>query len=471
MASTNDIYNELMPGDMGFFRASMRMPDPDPILRKWGGGVDILDSVYADEKVTSVIETRQAATTLKSWNWVAGSAPGADGPTSRATEMRDLLSEHLSPDRMVGWSDEMLDAPYYGVIPVELIWDRNMAGYPYIAQLRPWESEVIQYTPDGRPIFCAGGKQREIPYGKMIFLRHKPRRKNPYGRRILSRLLWPVTFKRAGLKYWAKFMKRYGIPKTLGFLPDNIYDDKKGETLDMMEVLVEDAVAVFRKSMDIDTKIGGDGDGSIFRSHTQELNSMIAETVLGQPLTTTMPARGTQALGTVQERVEVRRELADEMMIRHAGNEIGKLLQEFLAPGEEAPRYTTQSDPLSTERLQRDRDIAAAAQTFTPEYFSDTYGIDERYFRPYTPAADFAESEREAIDRFVSEQIHSASGASDRQVQDIVSLLRQAQSYEDVERILLESLDTDPNSPEMQDLMQQAMVAAHLYGRASMRDR
>ncbi len=471
MASTNDIYNDLAPADMGLFRASMRLPDPDPILRKWGGGTDILDSVYADEKVTSVIETRQAATTLKSWNWVAGSESGADGATPRAMEMCDLLSAHLTPDRMSGWMDEMLDAPYYGVIPVELIWNRNMAGYPYIERLLPWESEVIEYTPDGRPIFCASGRRREIPYGKMIFLRHKPRKKNPYGRRILSRLLWPVTFKRAGLKYWAKFMKRYGIPKTIGFLPDNIYDDKKDETLDMMGHMTEDAIAVFRKSMDIDTKLGGDGDGSIFRSHTQELNSMIAETVLGQPLTTTMPTRGTQALGVIQERVEVRRELADEMMIRHAGNEIGQLLQAFLAPGEAAPMHTVQNDPLSLERLQRDRDIAAAAGTFTPEYFSDTYGIDERYFRPHTPAADFAESEREAIDRFVSEQIHNASGASDRQVQDIVSLLRQAQSYEDVERILLESLDTDPNSPEMRDMVQQAMVAAHLYGRASMRGR
>lgn len=472
MLTTDDVRELLQPlngREADDIRRMVRLPDPDTVLRKMSAGPRVLDTIIADPKVASVMETRQDANALKPWVWVAGADPG-QGPTADAQALRDALATHLSPERMYYWVDEMLDAPFMGTIPVELIWHKNGSGH-YIAELMPWESERVDFNPSGVPFFVesAGGmrKLHTIPYGKMVLVRHKPRRKNPYGRRLLSSMFWPVTFKRTSTQYWIKFARRYGIPKTLAWLPENIYDERKDETTAMLEMMVEDAVGVLIEGTQADSKLGGDSDGDLFASLRAAMDAEIAEVALGQPLTSSMPTRGTQALGTVQERVEIRRELYDERMIARTGDAIGRLFRDVVAPSVPAPTYRPQADPLNRDRISRDRDIAdISSRRFTPEYFEDVYGIDARYLEDVPPGAQFASGveEREAVDAFVAEQIRAVSPVSDEDVREIMEKIKSASSYEDVRRAV-SSLDL--RAPDMAHIIEQALVAAHLYGRSS----
>ena len=465
MAIDQKIFNELtkaagIPAGMA---ETMKLPDPDDVLRKWGAkGVETLDFLFSDSKVFSVTEVRQSATMEKNWMWQTGQPDD--------TELRDRIAKALKQQAMYEHMDESLDSPFYGAIPVEIIWNRT-GTYPDIDALVPHPPEFIEYNKLGQ-VIIAKTKQRPV-YGKLAVLRFKPRKKNPYGRRILSRLLWPVTFKRGGIKYWAKFVKKYGIPKTLAWLPDAIYDQKKDETRTELEDMTEDAVGVLRDGTRVEAKLAGANDsGDIFANYISYWNLEIAETVLGQPLTSSMPTHGTQALGTVQYKVEERIARADERMVAYGFSEVGEMYAAITAPGSAPPTWGIDGGVDYKALAELDLKLSQMGVQFSRQYISERYNIPEEHIVDTQRGSAFASAgeQRDAIDEFVREQVAHASDATDVQIETLLGHLRGARTYEDVEDALVESLGDGLSGGEFSRIAEQAMIAAHLYGRASMQE-
>lgn len=467
MAVDLDVFKALadhagIPGDVA---ATLTMPDPDDVLRRWGArGVQALDCLFSDSKVFSVCEVRQSATTEKNWMWSSGQADN--------TDLRDALRKTLTQKVMYEVMDESLDSPMYGAIPVEIVWKRQ-GMYPDIDTLLPHPPEFIKFNHAGQVLIAKTGKPPI--YGKLVVFRFKPRKKNPYGRRILSRLLWPVTFKKAGIKYWAKFLKKYGIPKTLAWLPNDRYDKEKDEARMELEDMTEDAVGVLREKTEVEAKLAGTNDsGEIFRNYVAHWNAEIAETVLGQPLTTSMPERGTQALGTVQYQVEGRIARADERMVAHGFSEVGAIYASITSPGSTPPTWEVDGGIDYKAMAELDLNLSQMGVQFSRQYIAERYNIAVEHIadmRMRTGAAFASATEqRGAIDRFVREQVSHASDATDAQIETLLGYLRGARSYEDVEDALIESLGDDLSGGDFSQIAEQAMVAAHLYGRASVRE-
>ena len=101
------------------------LPDPDPELRRLGVTTKVYDAIKADPDVKSCIEDRQSTTLLKRWEWV----PGDD--TSDAVALRDAVARLLTPDLMHPHIEAMLSTPYYGMIPVEIVWGSDSAWRAY----------------------------------------------------------------------------------------------------------------------------------------------------------------------------------------------------------------------------------------------------------------------------------------------------------------------------------------------------
>ena len=114
----------------------------------------------------------------------------------------------------------MLDAPYYGFTPLELVW-RFSGDWWHLVDIVPKPFHWFRFDSRNNPVFvgeyglfCAD--PRSLPPGKFVFVTHHASYDNPYDLRLLSRCLWPVSFKRGGLTFYARFVERHGLPWGVG---------------------------------------------------------------------------------------------------------------------------------------------------------------------------------------------------------------------------------------------------------------
>ena len=450
------------------------LPDPDPILRKMGQGVEVLDSILSDPEVLAAVETRQAGTLLQMSGWHAGTRDG-EAPSRDAIEARDALAAKLTPENMYDWISEMLDAPLYGTIPVEIIYARK-GGRILIERLSPKPAEYIRYTDENEPRLASRRAPwgTEIPDGKFIYVRNRPRWKNPYGRRILSSLLWPVTFKRGGLKFWADFMDRYGIPLALGTVDQDTYEKKSGEIVQNLEAMVRNAVGVVTAGTDVKIVEASTVRGDLYEKFYDTMNATISKAILGETLTTEQGDRGSQALGTVHERIEERRELSDERMIEFAMNRVGRYFVRFNSPNTPAPVYRYQrQEVLHQPRVERDRILHSMGVRFKDDYFADHYGIPKKYFEVDSASAfqmpDHTSPHQREIDTLIEERIRETARVTDDEVEKIMSVAKRAKSFSDLEDELLSAL-SDADAHTFADAMQAALIASDIYGHVAMHE-
>lgn len=86
---------------------------------------------------------------MQAANWHAGTLKkGSSAPPRDAIEAHDTLASALDPSDMYDWISEMLDAPLFGTIPVEIIYARR-AGRISVERLSPKPAEYIRYTESG----------------------------------------------------------------------------------------------------------------------------------------------------------------------------------------------------------------------------------------------------------------------------------------------------------------------------------
>jgi hypothetical protein len=67
--------------------------------------------------------------------------------------------------------------------------------------------------------------------------------RKPYGERVLSRCFWPVTFKKGGLKFWLRFIEKFGAPGSSQALSECSKTDVD-ELAEKLERAITDAVFV-----------------------------------------------------------------------------------------------------------------------------------------------------------------------------------------------------------------------------------
>ena len=99
-----------------------QLPDPDPILRKRGDDAAILRELSADDQVTVAMLSRKNRV-LNCPHY--GFRPGApDGQTAmpEAENVYQRFISDLERTNLRTVISGMLDAPFYGYTPLELLW-------------------------------------------------------------------------------------------------------------------------------------------------------------------------------------------------------------------------------------------------------------------------------------------------------------------------------------------------------------
>jgi len=219
------------------------LPDTDDLLRKAGVDQEVYREIEQDPHVMGDI--RQIYSALLGFKYEV--QPGDDSTAAEQAQALCLSIFKKRPHRTMRWHDLLWSigkAPLTGRRVHALNW-QEQGGKLIPAQIRDIESKKYGFNYDGELLI----KSMAIPEGEiapdMRFLvtRHMSSATNPYGLAILSSCFWPWMFKNGGLKFFVRFVERFGQPFPVGKYPDGTDNDKIDKLIESLKSLVEDAVA------------------------------------------------------------------------------------------------------------------------------------------------------------------------------------------------------------------------------------
>ena len=274
------------------------LPDPDPILRKLGGGSEILESLTADGHLCSVIQSRKLGTLKKEWRFDPGTRGDAEA-TPQAEALCKQLCEDLERIDVYNLISTLLDAPLYGMTPIQLGWQPDGSRLK-LNSLEAMPARWFGFDEQNRPKFISSNNPwdgEDLPYGKFVFSRHFPTYDNPYGLRLLSRCFWPVTFKKGGIKFWVTLAEKYGVPFLVGQYRSGADRTEQQTMLSNLVAMVRDAVAVIPQGGSVEIlETGKSSAGAEIHIGLKEaMDAEMSKVIMGQTLTAEMDGQGSRA--------------------------------------------------------------------------------------------------------------------------------------------------------------------------------
>jgi len=463
------------------------LPDPDPVLRKRGEDATILEALSADDQVCSAMQTRKIKTLNKLDYTLAPGARSGEEPTAGATRLcRDLESDLERVDLLSLFS-EVLDAPYYGWTVVELQW-RYDAGRMRLADVVAKPRRWFGFDSENALIFKRAGVVTGEPVTshKTVLARHFPSYDNPYGLRLLSRCLWPVVFKRGGVKFWTTFCEKFGLPWVVGRY-EGSNDAERRAMLANLSTMVQDAVAVISGKGAVDIHETSGKSGTLHQDFVRHWDGAIAKILMGQTLTSDDGGgKGSYALGGVHYAVLDDYAQADETLVVTFMNDVAWTYTQVNAPAERSPEFSFVQPEDHAARANLDVKLKKTGVRFTKAHYVKTYGMAEEEFEVEGTdgagadgpelAAEFAEAEgsseadhQKALEGMIATALPVALRVTERSVAEIMALIDKAESYEDMQILLAEAM-TNAGDDELEQALQEVLVAADLYGRWSAQD-
>ncbi len=463
-----------------FFSLAMSLPDPDPVLRKLGKDIRVYRELLSDSRVGPCVESRKAAVVSLEWAISRGNAPAAHAK---------FIGQCLAKLKVHEIIREILNAPLFGMQPLEILWRRDgnvtvpdkVVGKPVEWFTFSPENELRLRT---RSNLIQG---EELPEKKFLLARYNPTYDNPYGERVLSRCFWPVTFKKGGLKFWLRFIEKFGSAWIIGKHAPDASKTDVDDLADKLERAIQDAVLVIPEgnSAEIIEAAGKAGSSSLYKDLKSTCDEDIAICVLGQNLTTSVQG-GSRAAAEVHERV--RHEIKDgdkKIVIETMATLIDWTCELNFGPGERPVFELFEEEEVNQKLATRDKTLTGTGQVkFTKRYFMKAYSLEEEDFEVVAgtpvpggdaPATDFSQPQGQAasagdpIDAMAAVLTpETLQGLAGQLLAPVLDLVESAGSVEAIaER--LHGVYPDMDSATFEDLLTRAIFIASVWGRLSAR--
>jgi phage gp29-like protein len=237
-----------------------------------------------------------------------------------------------------------------------------------------------------------------LPQNKFLIATQEATDSNPYGFPDLSCVYWYVIFKKGNIKFWIKFIEKYGMPWTIAKTPAATPETDKDDLLEKIDNLREDGAAVINDDSNIEfiESSGKQNSGDLYSKFTDFCNAAISKAILGNTLTTeNKEGTGSQALGNIHQKTAEAIINSDKRIICSFFNKLIKLIVN-LQFGEqpEYPAFELSSPQEINETIAvRDSRLFSQGVRFTRKYYQKTYGLEEEDFdiAEMSAAAAFAE--------------------------------------------------------------------------------
>ena len=465
------------------------LPDPDPVLFKRGDDAAILRELSADDQVTTAMLSRKNRVLNCPHLTFRAGAPEGETSTPEAEELYSRFMQDLERSNLRTIISGMLDAPFYGFTPLELVWKRG-GDWWHLVDIVARPYHWFRFDNHNNPvfvgeygIFCAD--PRALPPGKFVFVTHHATYDNPYGIRLLSRCLWPVSFKRGGLTFYARFVERHGMPWVIGEAPAKAERLEKQDMARGLARMVQDAVAVIPHGASVKLESAGQTQGAIHEDFLARQDRAISKVLMGQTLT--IETDGKNSLAATEAHKSVADDLADadKAMVADAWNEIAWLYAQVnAAPGVAAPLAAYEEPEDLNKQADLDKKLVEIGVEFTEERFTGVYGLKPGEFRvrqstPGGPAtgtgANFsapsgtslAEKAQANLDAAIVKMLPEALKASSEFVTKLETEIRNAKSYEELEEGLAALLSPSMAPDALESFLARAMTMAAGLGAAA----
>lgn len=343
------------------------VPDPDEMLAKAGIKRYQLRQLELDDEIAQAVDTRREAVVATPWRLEPNQSRVGKFLTS-------VLEPHIE-DLKRG----VIDARFYGYSVFEIIYKQVEKGIGIDRlMLKPMEwfapqrDGTLKYFPDDG---SGGTDGIDCDPLKFLLSRCNASYRNPYGEALLSRLWFPVTWRREGWGMWLQFLETFGEPIILGQVRN--YKD-------FVEAMVAQGVrsTVAWESIDGEDKvqpITASTPGEFDRLE-QAILRRIQKLILGQTLTSDVGSNGSYAVAAIHNEVRNDKRRADIRMVQRTGQQLVNNLA--MVNGVEPPKFIMADDSgLEMSRAQRDSILspvlAASGLRFTRGYFTDRFDISE----------------------------------------------------------------------------------------------
>ena len=371
------------------------LPDPDVVAAKKGldtaDWLSVLRFILTDPHVWACYQSRKSGTLSREWEVKPA---GTGRKDKRALEAIEEWIGSIDVDAVIS---DALEAPFFGMSPLEVVWGKGDQWFPERIVGRPPEWFAFETAGDLR--FLSRYHQIDgevLPDKKFLLARHAGSYRNPYGERLLSRCFWPVTFKTAGLKFWTIFTEKYGMPWVWGKVPTGTDDDTRARIKAVLEAMVQDAVIVTNadESVELLDNKSKTASADIYEKLAKHSDYQISKAVLGQTLTTETGDKGggSYALGEVHN--EVRGDLLeqDQRMVAGVFNTLFRWICQLNFPDSGVPVFDFfQEENVQLEKAERDvklsQAMAGSRLGLSRKYWEINYNLDPDWLEEIAPNA------------------------------------------------------------------------------------
>ncbi len=453
---------------LNFYSLSSYLPDPDSVLRKQGKDIRVYKDLLCDSHVFACVLSRKSGVLSLEWEIKNGT------DKTELTEKLEKLLQKLDIYRLI---NDILDCILFGFQPIEIIWGK-VDNLILPIELKSKPPEWFCFDDENQLKFRTKEHYygEELPTKKFLCPQSNPSYENPYGERTLSRVFWPATFKKGGMKFWVIFTEKYGIPHLVGKHPRGASKEETDNLADLLEDMVQDAVAVIPDDSSVEIQEANKSSSAeVFEKLIDKMNAEISKAILGQTLTTEIGANGSYAASNTH--FAVRQDIidSDKKLVEKTINQLIQWICDINFANQDVPIFEMyQEEDVDLTLAQRDKIISECGVKFTKEYFIKTFGYEDEDFEIIKNApsdSQFSQFKEEPeiegqiqIDelfKFLSES--ELSVQAQKMLNPLISLLESCESFEEAIELLT---DKNLKSAQFEQSIQKAIFLCELQGRA-----
>lgn len=467
-----NIANEIVTRkrSVDFYSSNMFLPDPDYILRREGKDVSVYKELLCDPHVWACVQSRKSGVLSMEWEINRG---------RDKTEQSKVIENIFKSLDMYTIISSILNAPLFGFQPLEIIWQKK-GDLVIPVDIKAKPQEWFCFDDDNKLKFRTKENYygEDLPLNKFLCPQSNPSYQNPYGERALSRVLWPVSFKRGGMRFWVKFLEKYGMPFLVGKYPRGLANEEIEKMADILDSMVQDAISVIPNDSQIEVmEARNASSGEAYEKLIDKMNAEISKAILGQTLTTEIGFRGSYAASNTH--MNVRKDIidADKKLVERTLNQLIQWIYEINFNSSDIPTFKMyEEEDVDLELSQRDKILSEAGVRFTKEYFKKAYGLDDEDFeiqqeppkKNPTVFRAFNQTENNFSDQEAINHFMTSFSNDELQVQaenilgPIFQIIGNCTSYDEMRKKLSES---GFNTDETEEILQKIIFVSEIWGK------
>lgn len=370
-----------------FLSLSQSLPNPDPVLRKLGQGIEVLRELLVDSHLSGAIASRKSGVMELEYSI------GRGGDDSGEIRLIKSAFEGIDVQQLIS---DVLDAPLYGYQPIEIIWEKRADGHITPQRLEAKPQEWFDFDSRNRFRFRRDLDQPELLHPmKFLLPRYRATFRNPYGQALLSSCYWPVTIKRQAVKMFTVFVEKFGMPWPVAKYRPGMQIEEIQELVDMLDQLIQDGIIAIPTDGELAFLHGtANGGREVYKVLIELMNDEISKSILSH--TGSIQSVGGK-LGGEDLAADVRSSLIREgqRLVEETVNTLVRIiwLLNFTTsyPGKLFSLYD--EEDVNQAQATRDWLLREMGVQFTKTYYQRRYGLDPEEFEISAAAQEIAPPE------------------------------------------------------------------------------